>query len=1117
MSRDVLKDFLDGKISSAEIVKCIQNDRFSQSNLESLQSGGSLHVPEDFVPNFLDYLRAKLSSYLSPQQAASCSPKRQLRSRKNKKTQENRQKISRTSLLTRYSPDSSQSDNSKSFDDRNDTRFSKSLDNGTLKQNSGHSSSFWGQRHKNRKPKRVNISSGNVSMITSRKQDNASVNNEKSLKNLSNVQKGKQLCQDVNSGMQKKRITPTLITQDKETFEENKETNILFDSSPSLGMSESSVESDCSLSQIAVNEKKIKTLEKKMRKNHKAEGLKMPLAAFLINHHSGNLQSKDDIKSPCAPFTSDIHKVYERRLVSSPIYAAVPEKDGSQVNVTPIYSGVTEKDGLQANVSDLQSSIEESNERVTDFSMDLVTQKERISMFVDVYECILVENLATNLNLELYFLFGVMNCKIESSDLSVTQVSDEVFSSAHNCVYFAAEVLRRIKSLLVFLDKNSLKLVVENPRLRLLAQDIVEFIGDRLEEEFSKNRSDTVNVSGHSKSLGVPFQIEINNRKAFMSDRYFYSFSKLRDRFYGLVRVWEENHFNQEWHIDVEMGKDFREFFHGSDEFPTFAQFSELFVAQLVEMCIQDFYTASGNNNNNSMSTGGGLPAYLREMDPAKLQLLQDRFVMPIVSRGPCPKPNFTDVETFFQAFIRTTDSYQFAVHLKDVLVSRLCAINGRDLLAHINTKSDLDDSEMLFVMRQDFTMQLSEARILAKFLGYVVFLPYTTDNKSRELHAEALAKLQIVQPFHPRSLLSEALANGQLTLTIPWLVMYLSMMDATSLKLKINACAFRQLFGIYRHAEFRLVNQLRQQGIKSLNKFFILVHLGWLFEQPNIASEVSLYSMATPDNGKQRTDPPGIKGSGECDVFSPFALKIEGGRSVEVLTLDDYEVVNKSMLYRFCPYLSELKLALACAGAKSYRKIKPTTQLEKSAEFATAGEDRKLKDRLVENFVKYQPKYVKDSMEFVTERLFGNLKMHATEEVVTAHVKSTMESLKNDVVIDSDGGMMEIDTLHKMNASQYQTVLLSSKQALHADIREYSRAYCEKNAGKAVAAILPECAHEKVVLTTGKIIQHDVECKMNEWVTNKLTSLYENELQISFNRHLMGILKKHNKSFSAV
>ena len=1029
MAEALLYAIIEGSIDPLHVINAIKSGRFEHLT-EELKDLDSRTFLQDFVPHFLIFVKDKLSKNLTTDQLLSCSPKRPYISVDGSSRYRNK---SCTNLESRFENEGKNWHQNKvrslSVDifDTNGRYCGTTLSLGSSKKQN---SSF--------RPKYAKLNSSQVSNNSTTSQVSSvftDVSSE-STPSTSTPQLSRQ--------NQKRRITPTLVTPEKGTFHEKEEIRKLFEASPVIEAVESSFDSSGSMSENFPFNRKVKGCQKPKRGKKRNE---VPFSAFISNGEilkscsDQRLTTDNNMNTTMEPSTVVSDKATSRDLSGN----VDVENMSKEINITETEDHIFKR-------------------RIPDIA--------QMMAFVEIYASMLMENLVSNIIVELYFLYSVVNCnqKLQSR----AEVDEVIFDSVESCVYFAAKVLEKAKALSLVFDMATLSVITQNKRLNLLAPDLVEFANKRLSEMRLQDTSSDPQLS-FSSSLGVPFQMEGNNRKLFSSDRYFSTFSKMRDKFYGLLRKWEENHLKHDWSVERELGQRFQTFFSEFLEFPVYSQFCQLFIAQLLEISSQEF---SGLQNRDDVPSSG-LLEYLKSTNPAKFQRLQERFFSPMISQGPCPKPGFSDFEFFFKLFIDRSCNFYFMVHLRDTLTSRILAINSIDCAPQYGNSEEVDENhDTLLKARNDYSIHLREAKILSKFLGYITFLPYELDDQSKNQGHEALRNDVITQPFDPYAILTESVSKGRLIITIPWLVQYLSYMNETSLKLNVNHSVLCQLTHIYRSPTLRCREV-------TLNGMFILFHLGWLFEQPLISAHSPFYKLLNSDSACEGKDLYNWGSSGSIDFIS------------------------KSLLIRFCPYINEIKGVLSKTGSGSLRKIKPLTHIDKVTVVDT---EKILRENMIQDFFKYKPKYFKETSDFIIERFCANLKLSINGVLTPAFLKDATETLKKSIIID-EGEYLEIERLKEKNSAFFKQMLSLSKPELEAKMQVFCDGYCTENSEDIVAKMLPVNVDHRVVRVAAKIISCEVKHKMKEWISSNINSQYENELNLAFHKLLMSEVKKTNKS----
>uniref|UniRef100_A0A8C5MWA8 Codanin-1 C-terminal domain-containing protein n=1 Tax=Leptobrachium leishanense TaxID=445787 RepID=A0A8C5MWA8_9ANUR len=587
-----------------------------------------------------------------------------------------------------------------------------------------------------------------------------------------------------------------------------------------------------------------------------------------------------------------------------------------------------------------------------------VSSGKQLQMLSELYSSLISENFVPNIFLEFFFVLQLLTSRGLSAkdegddDFDRTQnVKDAVekryFQSIHNCVFFAVQVLDSQFAIISHLDKATLKLLAENERVATFSPTLQERLHKAYEVSTAK-----VSLLFQTTIHSVSFQPETDNRSNFSSDRSFHIFKKQRDIFYELLRDWEDNHENPDWEFERQLGMRIRTMIFHLSNACNHSHFARLFQKQLIQMC-------KGPSTGMGGSSVGDTPDQdvlnmLGSDNLNRLKRLQERFVTPQSVGGPCPPPSFPGYQEFFRDFIVSAGSYQFNQHLMDSLCQEIEDLDGVSIVGHGPTEkeSDVDDKDE----KVHFASVLLTLRLLAKFLGFVTFLPYrTTESLTNELQESAVALRNRTLPIlDVLALLRRSIQNRRTILTVPWAVEYLSLVDSVAPFLDYFRKLFSLLLQLYRCK--LILTDNKDMGF--LNKLLLLTVLGWFFQVPSIPGEL---------------------------FFNNVTLHHDISASAVVAAtqeLDCVPLVDQHLLYNCCPYLGELRKLLssfvAGSGSKNggfIRKITPTAA-EPLLTKPTLSQ-KKLQAELEQAFFHNQPPSLRRTVEFVAERIGSNCVKH--------------------------------------------------------------------------------------------------------------------------------------------
>uniref|UniRef100_A0A8C2GK75 Codanin 1 n=1 Tax=Cyprinus carpio TaxID=7962 RepID=A0A8C2GK75_CYPCA len=671
---------------------------------------------------------------------------------------------------------------------------------------------------------------------------------------------------------------------------------------------------------------------------------------------------------------------------------------------------------------------------------------------VFIFECVLLlENLVPCVFLELFFVLQLLT----SHGVSVSESGEEAISfsylgNVHNCVYFSVRVLENQFELVSHLDKCTLRLLSENERVGTFSSSLKDHLAQAQENCTAK-----VLPSPPMFVHSVPFQPATDNRSNFSSDRAFHTFKKQRDVFYGFLREWEDSHKEPGWDFEAALGSRVRMMVSQLTAAGSHSHFARLFQKQLIQMCKGPCVLGSSSD-----APDADLLGMLGADSLGRLKRLQQRLVQPQGLIGPCPPPSFPGHQEFFKCFLQTASCCQLNQHLKDGLCQQLLKLDEVSILgpdASPARGEETGDGDMEQQVRR-FSSVLLTARLLAKFLGFISFLPYqTSELPSRDIQDTAITLRSKSSPvLDVCAVLRSSVHRRRTILTVPWIVEFLSMLDHIGPLLPFYRTALCLLLQIYKRMLLG-----RGGELCYMNQLLMVAVLGWLFQIP-IFPEDLFFS----------TDP-----------------KEE----------DTLPLVDQQLLYTCCPYLGEFRKLLAAfvAGSTSksgglIRKITPT-----SAELrgpSTSRSQQKLQVDLEQAFFHNQPPSLRRTVEFVAERVGSNCVKHIKATLVLELVKGGEKTLRDSL------GLEGVNTA-KLNDSICAQLCDAGMQALETATR-----FCSENAPGAVRVLLPLETSPSVLTTAESITTRLATEKACSWLSANITTLLKREWKSAFGRVMKSV-----------
>ncbi|XP_070698902.1 codanin-1 [Pempheris klunzingeri] len=700
-----------------------------------------------------------------------------------------------------------------------------------------------------------------------------------------------------------------------------------------------------------------------------------------------------------------------------------------------------------------------------------VTFSVELDLLAELYCTCIAENLVPNIFLELFFVMQLLTSQSphthdDDEQESLCAVNSDVLErcylrQVHNCVYFAVKVLENQFQLVSHLDKCTLRLLAENERVASFSPDLK----DRLtlaQEGSTAKLSPSVSTFIHS----VPFQPATDNRSNFNSDKAFHTFKKQRDIFYEVLREWEDFHKEPGWNFDAALGSRIRGIMSQLTSAGNHSHFARLFLKQLVQMC-----KGPRVNSSPGDTPDADLLGMLGADGLGRLKRLEERLIQPHGVVGPCPPPSFPGHQEFFRDFLRTASCCQLNQHLQDSLCQQLLQLDEVSILstpASIGEGEEEGDGDMEQQdEKQRFTSVLLLARLLAKFLGFISFLPYqTSERPSREIQKTAIAlRTKSAPVLDVCAVLSNSIKNRRTVLTVPWLVEFLSMLDFVGPLLLCYRTALGTLLLLYRRMVLGRCGE-----ICYLNKLLMVSVLGWLFQIPVIPEDIFFTNQFTE------------------------VARLEDS-STSAAGLDCILLVNQQLLYTCCPFLGEFRKLLAAfvsgSTAKSggiIRKITPTSAELRDTPTANRSQ-QKLQVDLEQAFFHNQPPSLRRTVEFVAERVGSNAVKHMKATLVSELVERGEKMLR-------DGLESANSNSSKLNESICAQLCVAGLEAL----AKATRFCCEKSP-EAIRILLPEETSPAVLTTSENITKRLATEKACSWLSTNITALIRREWKSRYDR----------------
>lgn len=312
------------------------------------------------------------------------------------------------------------------------------------------------------------------------------------------------------------------------------------------------------------------------------------------------------------------------------------------------------------------------------------------------------------------------------------------------------------------------------------------------------------------------------------------------------------------------------------------------------------------------------------------------------------------------------------------------------------------------------------------------------------------------------KDILKKSVINHKLIVTLPWIVQFISMLDAVSLR----SDYYRDVFDIF-YELYAMTAENENNSMLSMRRtsvFIVRSCLGWLFDQPNVPNEYYSYrqnrkhlkAIAPPHPSIDSNELASVEVfvpkelttffSGKHQVFFNTSCKHSDANAVTG-TLEKFNAPNllshdyhlqaaleshrkdaampkfdpllESVLQAACPFLADFRVSImprrnskTVSRTGRYRHITPKIcepiSNVKTPQTPQPNEDD-AQAKLVEAFLHSQTLSVRRTVEFVQERVYSAVVKDCQVEILIPFKKSIIESVDKIQLKDSNAIQNEL------------------------------------------------------------------------------------------------------------
>jgi len=788
---------------------------------------------------------------------------------------------------------------------------------------------------------------------------------------------------------------------------------------------------------------------------------------------------------PLAKVTEEYKAQFDNANIWSQI---AREFRGQGERVSGELSSINTKNISSASLS--SSTSQSSNDALVSADPALVTNKLELDKLVKLYSLCIDLNLVPNVLDELYLMLELLTVQERSSKSTTNQTNKMYLNNVHNCVYFACEVLLQEAGLLENLNKVTLDLLSDIPRIDLFSPTLNMTLSEARKRKQASSRSRRQSSNTFLES--VRFMPETDSNTNFATDRDFQDFKKQRDLFYEILRTWQGTSDQSD-----AFGRSFQDRFGDSVARlvsmncnpVNLHHLARLVRDQMVNSCLSEFFEKSGE----------GVSMLGRPMDRVKLGRLQSR----IEPQG---------AQAFFRDLIQcSSNSYSFLTHLKGALCEAIEKGNSESFAIEEDMRSgkrsghqDDHDNDIAasvsvesFSLLNDIPAMICKLRILGKFFGFIDSLPF-------RYHSDALSgvvldsQVRLRERMLPANMdlmkfLSEGLRYKRLVITLPWIVELCSALDPISLRTKQYLRVLEAIVDIYK-AVLPAKDALYE--VDPLNAFLLKLSCGWLFENPVVPRELFFNDR---DRARLRLE----------EMIS----SAEGG-GIGSVGIDDKPVISSDLLYACCPFLSELKRVLSLfksgteresgffeasrlleRGERNIAIRKKRLPLSKSDGNTSSSTDSDINSILENQFFHNLHERDKRCVDLVSGCIYSAVISAVEKEFLRSEVKKMSSVIKDRIsaalsVLKINDDFDEVEGEHMRQQLVREAVGNMAAASVNA-VRKATRARLELEADTYKDVLIRLLSDSSVKDHLRRVTMSMASAKLKEWARTKITQEY--------------------------
>lgn len=410
---------------------------------------------------------------------------------------------------------------------------------------------------------------------------------------------------------------------------------------------------------------------------------------------------------------------------------------------------------------------------------------------------------------------------------------------------------------------------------------------------------------------------------------------------------------------------------------------------------------------------------------------------------------------------IQVVEDCRFGEHLRDALSLKLRTLC--DMCSEYTTEQGAEYDSSFY--EENFSICVLSTRLIGKFLGFVIFYPYKTDEMMSSGMEELCGTLRTSrQPsLDVHKMYIDSLARQSSFMTIPWLVHYISQIDACSLLLPYYCALVSAMKG-----RLQWIKQQLHRDVRTVVIIFEYTNLSWLFSLKQFENILCSTDADSCEDANVKYHLPSLK----CQLVR---LKLVYDCSLAL------QLVKHSLVQYVLGVNSRVSHSRKITPLSSTESVRTKTTLNGTGRVITG-----IQHSLEDHFFHNQPASLLKTAHFIAERVSSSyIKSFRAKQLCNAMAKCKSGILTHVVEVD------DMDYLKIKMSPIIQEMCSTMHIQLHTLASGGVGRYFKSRVRHILRLLLPCDVDEVTIQICEGVITRQGHKRVTNWLITNLTRQY--------------------------